>query len=87
MWSGSEKINNFKTYCDFWRELEERGTFSKKYHQELNKVKIEGRKVKHIKLRKHPDNSLCQCKASKDVSELEYTWTDRFLNNQGREGW
>ena len=29
MWSGSEKINNFKTYCDFWRELEERGTFSK----------------------------------------------------------
>ena len=54
-------------------ELEERGTFSKKYHQELNKVKIEGREVKHIKLRKHPDNSLCQCKASKDVSELEYT--------------
>ena len=32
MWSGSEKINNFKTYCDFWRELEERGTFSKSLH-------------------------------------------------------
>ena len=48
-------------------------SFSHKYHQELNKVKIEGREVKHIKLRKHPDNSLCQCKASKDVSELEYT--------------
>ena len=30
MWSGSEKINNFKTYCDFWRELEETGTFSKR---------------------------------------------------------
>ena len=44
-----------------------------KYHQELNKVKIEGREVKHIKLRKLPENSLCQCKASKDVSELDYT--------------
>ena len=44
-----------------------------KYHQELNKVKIEGREVKHIKLRKLPENSLCQCKASKDVSELDFT--------------
>ena len=38
MWSGSEKINNFKTYCDFWRELED-GTainFSCEYNLVLN---------------------------------------------------
>ena len=58
-----------------------------KHHQEPNKVKIEGWEVRHVELRKLSENNLCQGKASDNASKLDYTWTDSFLNNQGREVW
>lgn len=39
---------------------------------------------KAYELKKLSENSLHQHKASKHVSKLDYTWTDRLLSNQGR---